>query len=165
MEITTDWTNRDQRERQQRSTVLIPLSFYFSLSAPFDWYLLMSAAAHPYFMSISHRIQWTLKMIAGHWSPFNRRTKNISCDLSIGLWSMAMASGLRVSRAIFYCNMCLEPYWSGTVSLWLQNKLFLFTPHDTVQSSSSQNIFSSRCTNRINTTMSRISLFYIAKSN
>lgn len=49
-----------------------PLSFSFSLSAPFDWYLLMPAAAHSYFMSISHRIQWTLKMIAGHWSLFHR---------------------------------------------------------------------------------------------
>lgn len=59
-----------------------PLSFSFSLPAPSDWHLLMPAAAHSYFMSISHRIQWTLKMIAGHWSHFPRRIKT-----SPGIWA------------------------------------------------------------------------------
>lgn len=101
MEITVDWTDRNQRERLQRScphsTVL------FCLCALFDWYLLMPAAAHPYFISISHRMQWMLKMIAGHSRPFNRRAK-ISYYFSFWLWSVAPASGLTVSRAVFYCS-------------------------------------------------------------
>lgn len=117
MEITADWNDRDQRERLQRSTVP-----YFSLPAPFDRYLLMPAAARPYFLSISQWILWTLKMIAGHRSI----KKNISCDLSTWAWSMALASSLRVSGATFYGNTCLKPYWSFAFWLWLQNQLFLF---------------------------------------
>lgn len=105
-----------------------PLSFSFSLSAPFDWYLLMPAAAHPYFMSISHRIQSALGMIAGHWSLFHTRIKTSpviwALDYEACLWPQSQQQSLillqHVSAAVLIVSV-----W-----LWLQNELFLFTPHD-----------------------------------
>lgn len=103
MEITADWTDRAQRERRQRSTLLVPLSFSFSFSAQFDWYLLMPAAAHPYFMSISDRIQRALKMIAGHWNPFHRRIKRSlviwALDCKAGPWKVTVKSAKAYSAA------------------------------------------------------------------
>lgn len=48
----------------------------------------MPAAAHPYFMFILDRIQWGLKKIAGHWSPFHRRIKRspVSWALDYKVW-------------------------------------------------------------------------------
>lgn len=54
MEITADWTDSEQRERQQKSTVLIQQSLSFNIFAPFDWYVFIAAAFDPYFMDISH---------------------------------------------------------------------------------------------------------------
>lgn len=59
----------------------------------------MPAAAHPYFMSISHRIQRTLKNDCWALKPFSQRNKNISCDLSSWLWSMALASRLKSQQS------------------------------------------------------------------
>jgi len=89
MEITADWNDRDQRERQQRSTV----PFSLSLSAPFDWYLSTPAAAHSYFMSISHRLQPTLKNdCRGIEAPFShKKNKILRCDLST--WLLKPGSG------------------------------------------------------------------------
>lgn len=57
MEITADWTDSEQRERQQKSTVLIQQSLSFNISAPFDWYVFIAAAFDPYLMDISHAIK------------------------------------------------------------------------------------------------------------
>lgn len=53
----------------------------------------MPAAVHPYFMSISHRIQRMLKNDCRALKPFAQRNKNISCDCSFWLWSIALAGG------------------------------------------------------------------------
>lgn len=109
MEITADWTDRDQREKLQRSTVLILPSFSSSFSAPLDWYLLMAAAAIPYFMSISNRILWTLKMI-DFWFHRTVKTSHVIWALDYEAW--LPASGPRVSRVIFCSNM------SQTILIW-----------------------------------------------
>lgn len=84
----------------------------------------MPAAAHPYFMSISHRIQLRWKMIAGHWSSFHRgiKTSPVIWALYRDAWLRRVASE---ASAVLSPARCLEPYWSVAVWLWLQNQLFL----------------------------------------
>lgn len=69
-QLTELTKTREEGSKDPLSSFFCPFSF--SLSAPFDWYLLMPAAAHPYFMSVSHLRQWTLKMVIGCWHLFHR---------------------------------------------------------------------------------------------
>ena len=110
MEITADWTDRDQRERQQRSTVLVLLSFSFSLCS--IWLIAFDASSCSSLFYVRFT-QDTVNAKNDCWAlkPFSQRNKNISSDLSSLLRSMALVWGLRVSRAIISCNV------SPTVSI------------------------------------------------
>lgn len=98
MEISADWTDRDQRERQRRFSELLLLSFSFSLLS--IWLIAFdeSSCSFLFYVHFSQDTVNIKKMIAGHWSPFSQRNKSISIDLRSWLWSMALASGLLLQR-------------------------------------------------------------------
>lgn len=95
MEITADWTDRDQRERQQRSTVLVLLSFSFSLLS--IWLIAFNASS----CSSLFYVHFT-KIIAGHWSRFHRGIKTSPViwapDYEAWLWQRGLKSHILLQR-------------------------------------------------------------------
>ena len=132
----------------------------------------MPAAAHPYFMSISHRIQWMLKYDCQPLKPFSQRNKKniykISCDLSFWLSSKALASGpmsqpshilpLRVSETVLILHCVTQN------QRFLQVPSWLYEHSHTAIIPWSKTFYCEDNTSRINP-LCRSSLFYIAKGN
>lgn len=86
--------------------------FLSSISAPFDWYLLMPAAAHPYFMAIS-QMQRKLKdyrLVIE--ALFHRRI-----ETSPVIWALDYAAQPGEPAEPYSAAVCLEPYWS--IAVWL----------------------------------------------